>query len=102
MDIFYGAFDIAVLNIPGAVLCCIGLLCIASVMPNSKILTYIGKNTLVIFALHQMLFKQIFVNVLGFHSRLLLLVGAVLSVIFCLLIDYCISKTPLKIALGKR
>ncbi len=65
-------------------------------------LCYIGRNTLLLFAWHQFIFKKIFVWIWGGNPNFVqLLISMIFTVIITLLINEMIVRTKLRFILGK-
>lgn len=103
LDIFYGELGMPIIGILGAFFTCVGLVYISFCIPRIKILESIGCHTMSIFALHQMVFKQLFMKILHFETKggTMILMASCITIILCYCIDICITKSPLKWIIGK-
>ena len=101
LDLFYGEMGMPVIGILGAVFSCIGLVYVFCCLRRIRFIENIGRHTMIIFALHQMLFKQLFLRVFQFHGGIMLLVASIITITICFYIDVWVSKSPFKWLVGR-
>ena len=102
VDICYGILGIPYLSIPASLLCSSGLLLIFRECKNIKIISFVGCHTMTVFALHQMVFKQIFLKLLKFQTPLLIVVSICITLVVCVMLDAYLSKSKYSFIIGKR
>lgn len=97
MDLFYGNLgDYPVLTYISASILSVLLIFIISQLYNKKssvssFLNYVGRNTIVYFALHQMVIKQILIRVIDLNNDFKLFIAAIFSIIICTSINQIIE-----------
>lgn len=101
LDIFYGELGMPMIGVLGALFACIGLVLVFSRFPHIYGLEKIGCHTMTIFALHQMVFKQLFLKILHFDGWMMILVACCITISICFFIDVFISNSSLKWIIGK-
>lgn len=103
LDIFYGQLGMPCVGIMGSICSCLGLVLVFSILPQIRILEYVGQHTMTIFALHQMLFKQIFFRFLGFPDAIgVAAFSVVITICICLYLDVFIGRGKFSFILGRR
>ena len=100
-DLFYGAIGIPYLSITSAILVSIGGLLLCQFCSWSRLLQLIGRHTMCIYALHQMLFKQIFFQIFKVSSIPIIFVSMILSIFLCLIIDVYITNSEYRWIIGR-
>lgn len=107
IDLFSNSFGNYFMFSISAILSIFSLLFLSIAFEKNKIFEYIGKNSLVIFALHSMPiavldrvigYKN---NVFGFKSFLIMIIVFIVSLSISSLINELITKTKMKVLIGK-
>lgn len=100
-DMFYNQYGLFGISIIAAVICTIGLICIVQ-NNHIIILSYIGKNSMIYFAFHQTIFKQIFMTILPSWTIFYQILSMVLAIICITILSEFINKTFFRYCLGKK
>lgn len=100
-DMFYNQYGLFGVSVVAALFCTIGLINLVQ-NKHIPIIGYIGRNSMIYFAFHQMIFKQIFKILFPSWNLFCQMISMVLTVICITIICECINRTFLRYCIGKR
>lgn len=101
-DLFYAHFGVVPLSYIAAMLCFISLRELFTYIPHLRYLEYIGKNTILYYALHQMTFKQFFVKYLGFTTKIQMMSALIITVIIITLLNELLIRSKFSFIVGRK